>query len=58
MTPGPPPTPLLTVTQYVYFMCGSPLAEIAAHTASNTTKVSEELSATPTPPWVRHLVIE
>lgn len=56
MIPGPPRPPL-TVLQYVHFVCGSPLAEIAAHTARNTTKVAEELAATPTPPWLRHLVL-
>lgn len=55
MNPGPPPRPVLTPTQYVHWVCGSPLPEIAAHTGRNTTKVAEELESTPTPPWVKHL---
>lgn len=49
------PEPQMSATQYVHFLCGLPLAEIAVHTARNTAKVAEELAGTPAPPWLKHL---
>ena len=46
----------LDIIKYLRLL-GVPLAEIAAHTARNTAKIAEELAATPTPPWLRHLAL-
>lgn len=48
----------LTAWQYVHLLCGSPLAEIAVHTGTNTTRVAARVAEAPVPPWVKHLVIQ
>lgn len=48
----------LTALQYVHLLCGSPLAEVAAHTGMNTTRVAARIMEAPVPPWVKHLVIQ
>lgn len=48
----------LSAYQYVHLLCGSPLAEIAAHTGTNTTRVADRVAEDPVPPWLKHLVIQ
>lgn len=50
-----PDYPIISDLQYVTMLCGLPLAEAAAHTATNTGRLDAELSAHPMTPYLRSL---